>query len=189
MTLVAIVMIADIALAKVNFTDTYNMNRAYEEAGKDNYTGAIEFFDKEIKENPKNGYAYLGKAAILFEQKHYDEVITSINKSLRLLPKKDKARTAAAHLLWGQTLLATRDTVGALSEMSRAISIEPKFSDAYEKQGQVYYELKQYDLADGDYNKLVELNPADLMGYMGLGRNYQAKGQHDEDIQLFDKFR
>lgn len=186
-SLIALIVIAGSGMAKVDYTNTYNMYRAYEEAGKENYTEALSFFDKEIVENPKNGYAYLGKAAILFEQKHYDEVITSINKSLRLLPKKDKARTAAAHLLWGQTLLATRDTVGALSEMSRAISIEPKFSDAYEKQGQVYYELKQYDLADGDYNKLVELNPADLMGYMGLGRNNQAKGQHDEAIKLFDK--
>ena len=120
-SLIALIVIAGSGMAKVDYTNTYNMYRAYEEAGKENYTEALSFFDKEIVENPKNGYAYLGKAAILFEQKHYDEVITSINKSLRLLPKKDKARTAAAHLLLGQTLLATTDTVDGLSEMSRAI--------------------------------------------------------------------
>lgn len=87
-TLVAIIMIAGTALAKVNYTDTYNMNRAYEEAGKENYTGAIEFFDKEIKENPKNGYAHLGKAAIQFEQKHYDEAVTSIQKALPLIEER-----------------------------------------------------------------------------------------------------
>lgn len=175
------------ASAKDNFRETYNMNRAYEEGNKGNYTEALVFFDKELKEHPKNGYAHLGKAAIYFEQNHYDEVVSSINRALQLIPKNDKTLASRAHLLKGQTLLTTTDTVTALSEMTEAIRLDPKFTEAYEKRGQVYYEQKRYDLADADYNKLVELNPADLMGYMGLGRNLQDKNLHDEAIIQFDK--
>lgn len=173
--------------AKDRLFDSYNLNRAYEEGNKGNHTGALEFFDKELKEHPKNGYAHLGKAAIFFEQKQYDGVISSTDNALRLIPKKDKTMSARAHLLKGQTLLATADTISALSEMTEAIRLDPKFTDAYDKRGQVYYEQMKYDLADADYKKLIELNPADLMGYMGLGRNCQAKGQLDEAIRLFNK--
>ena len=62
-SLIALIVIAGSGMAKVDYTNTYNMYRAYEEAGKENYTEALSFFDKEIVENPKNGYAYLGKAA------------------------------------------------------------------------------------------------------------------------------
>ena len=187
LSLVLAIMTIGSAIAKESLIDTYNMNRAYEEGNKGNYTEALEFFDKELKEHPKNGYAHLGKAAIYFEQNHYDEVVSSLDRALRLIPKKDKIMASRAYLLKGQTLLTTTDTVAALTEMAEAIRLDPKFPEAYEKRGQVYYEQKRYDLADADYNKLMELNPADLMGYMGLGRNLQAKGQHDEAIQLFGK--
>lgn len=186
-TLLAVVLTIGVATAKESLLYTYNMNRAYEEGNKGNYIGALEFFDKELKEHPKNGYAYLGKAAIFFEQKQYDDVISSTDKALRLISKKDKTMSARAHLLKGQTLLATIDTIFALSEMTEAIRLDPKFTDAYDKRGQVYYEQNKYDLAGADYKKLIELNPADLMGYKGLGRNFQAKGQHDEAIRLFNK--
>ncbi|WP_305156462.1 tetratricopeptide repeat protein [uncultured Muribaculum sp.] len=185
--LLTVVLAIGIATAKESLLDTYNMNRAYEEGNKGNHAGALDFFDKELKEHPKNGYAHLGKAAIFFEQKQYDGVISSTDNALRLIPKKDKTMSARAHLLKGQTLLATADTVSALSEMTEAIRLEPKFTDAYDKRGQVYYEQMKYDLADADYKKLIELNSADLMGYMGLGRNCQAKGQLDEAIRLFNK--
>ena len=185
--LLTVVFTIGVATAKGSLLDTYNMNRAYEEGNKGNLTGALEFFDKELKEHPKNGYAHLGKAAIFFDQKQYDDVISSTDKALRLIPKKDKTMSARAHLLKGQTLLASADTVSALSEMAEAIRLDPKFTDAYDKRAQVYYEQMKYDLADADYKKLIELNPADLMGYMGLGRNCQAKGQLDEAIWLFNK--
>lgn len=149
--LLTVVLAIGVATAKESLLDTYNMNRAYEEGNKGNHTGALEFFDKELKEHPKNGYAHLGKAAIFFEQKQYDDVISSTDKALRLIPKKDKTMSARAHLLKGQTLLATADTISALSEMTEAIRLDPKFTDAYDKRGQVYYEQMKYDLADADY--------------------------------------
>lgn len=186
-TLLAVVSIIGVATAKKSLLETYNMNRAYEEGNNGKYTDALEFFDKELKEHPKNGYAHFGKALIFFEQNQYDEVISSTNKALGLIPKKDKKMTSRAHLLKGETLLATADTIQALSEMTEAIRLNPKFTDAYEKRGQVYFYQQEYDLADADYKKLVELNPADLIGYMGLGRNCQAKGQLDDAIGHFTK--
>lgn len=188
LTIVTILLTSCSASAKDNFRGSYNMNRAYEEASKGNNTEAIEFLNKEVKENPKNGYAYLGMATIYFEQNQYDEVFDALSKAYKNLPKKDKTSLTAYHLLKGKTLLATTDTISALSELALAEKLVPEsYPDIFETRGQVYYEQGKYDLADKNYRRLIQLNPGDEMGYMGLGRDAQAQNKHDEAITIFDK--
>lgn len=62
----------------------------------------------------------------------------------------------------------------------------PSYDKAYEKRAQIYYEQSKYDLADADYKQLIKLDEADVMGYMGLGRNYNAKKQWDAAIEQFN---
>ena len=50
--------------AKENYEETYNMVRAKEEGDKGNYAEAKEFYEKELKEHPDNGYAHLYLAVI-----------------------------------------------------------------------------------------------------------------------------
>ena len=71
-----------VAKPKESMTDSYIIQRAYEEGSKGNYDTALEYFDKEVKENPKNGFAYLGIAGVQFEKKHYDEVLNAVNKAI-----------------------------------------------------------------------------------------------------------
>lgn len=60
--LLAIIPLFMVAKPKESMMDTYNINRAYEEGSKGNYDEALEYFNKEIKDHPKNGFAYLGIA-------------------------------------------------------------------------------------------------------------------------------
>ena len=38
---------------------SYNLSRALEEAQRGNKQSAMEYFNKEVTDNPKNGYAYM----------------------------------------------------------------------------------------------------------------------------------
>lgn len=185
--LVILLSSVGISYAKDRLIDSYNLNRAYEEGDKGNKTEAMSFFDKELKEHPNNGYAYLGKAGIHYDQKQYDEAIQSLNMALKHLPKKDKISVSTAYCLRGKTLLSITDTIAALADFKTSISINPNFSDAYETRGKVYYEQGNLDLANADYLKLIELNPGNIMGYMGVGRNAQAQHKHSEAISQFDR--
>lgn len=173
--------------AKDRLIDSYNLNRAYEEGNKGNKTEALSFFDKELKEHPNNGYAHLGKAEIFYDQKQYDDAIQSLNMAMKLLPKKDKISVSATYHLRGKTLLAITDTVAALADLNTCISIDSSFSDGFETRGHVYYEQGNYELANADYLKLIELNPGNVMGYMGVGRNAQDQHKHSEAISQFDR--
>lgn len=185
--LLAIIPLLMVAKPKESMMDTYNINRAYEEGSKGNYDEALEYFNKKIKDHPKNGFAYLGIAGVQFEKKHYDEVLDAVNKAIRLLPKKQNTLLSSAYLLRGQTMLVIQDTVAAYSDMAKAISIDPTFADAYEKRGQLFYEQHRYEESNSDYAQLVNINPGSVMGYMGLGRNAQAQERYDYAISQYDK--
>lgn len=173
--------------AKESLSDSYNLNRAYEEGNKGNYSEAIEFFKKEIDEHPRNSYAYIGLAGVYYEQKKYDEAYSEVTTAFEFVPKKDKHLMAIAFMLKGDILLAITDTIGAIKDYDEALKLNPKFADVYEKRGQIYYELKNYDLSDADYHKLVELNPAYSPGYIGLGINANEQEKYDEAIKLYGK--
>ena len=174
-------------VAKENYLDSYNLNRAYEEGEKGNYTDAIEYFKKEIKEHPRNSLAYLGIGGIYYDQKKYDEAYKAVNDAIETAPKKDKHLLSTAYYYKGTILLATSDTVSALQNFEKAMSLDPKFADVFEKRGQLYYEQKKYDLSNADYAKLIELKPAYEMGYMGLGRNYNTQKNYDEALNQYNK--
>ena len=173
--------------AKENYLDSYNLKRAYEEGDKGNYTEAVDFFKKEIKEHPRNSWAYLGLAGIYYDQKKYDEAYTAINDAIETAPKKDKHLLSTAYYYKGTVLLATADTVAALNDLEKSISLDPKFWDVYEKRGEIYFNQKKYDLSDNDFSKLIELKPAYERGYMGLGRNAFKRGNYEEALKNYNK--
>ena len=70
--------------------DTYNYTRGVEAIQQENYKEALEYLNKEIEENPKNGYAYAWIAAIRENYQEYGRAITALDLALKYLPKKTK---------------------------------------------------------------------------------------------------
>lgn len=173
--------------AKENLLNSYNLNRAYEEVGKGNYEDAVEFFKKEIKEHPKNVWAYTGLGTIYGEQSKYDDAYENFMSAIKYCPKKEKEALSVAYMCKGFLLLQVGDTIPALNDLELALTLNPEVSEIYERRGQVFYEQQNYDLSDKDYYKLVEMNPMDVMGYMGLGRNAFERGNFDEALRNYNK--
>jgi len=150
---------------------SYNFSRALEEAQKGNKADALDFFQKEVAENPDNGYAYLSMAVLQADAEDYSSAMTSIEKAIKKLPKKDKEWTSRAYASRAHLYTIAGDTISALADFAQAIKINPKDADIYETLGQLFYELKRYNDADAAYRKIIELNPTSVMGYMGIGRH------------------
>ena len=165
---------------------SYNYLRGVEAIQLQNNTEALEYLNKEIEGNPKNGYAYSWIAMIHGQQKEYGLAITAANLSIKHLPKKDSEYLYFAYQTRAHIYVEIEDTIAAISDYTTAIKILPEEEDAYEKRAQIYYEQKKYDLADSDYKKLIELNRGGVMGYMGIGRNRNAQKLWDDAIIQFD---
>jgi clan AA aspartic protease (TIGR02281 family) len=74
----------------------------------------------------------------------------------------------------------------AIEQLSECVELQPENTEAYEQRAQLYYEQEQYELADKDYERLIELDRGGVMGYMGIGRNAVAQGKYNEAIKQFD---
>lgn len=170
---------------KVKRPDSYNYQRGVEAIQKDNTEEALEYLNKEVSENPKNGYAYSWIAMVRCYKEEYGRALTAADLALKNLPKKDKEYIYFAYETRARIYCELEDTIKALADYTSAIKISPEEDDAYEKRAQIYYEQKKYDLADADYRQLIKLDQGGVMGYMGIGRNRNAQKIWDEAIEQF----
>ena len=76
--------------SKVKRPDSYNYQRGVEAIQKENSEEALEYLNKEIKDNPKNGYAFSWIAMVRCHQEEYGRALTAADLALKNLPKKDK---------------------------------------------------------------------------------------------------
>ena len=166
--------------------DSYNYQRGIEAIQEEKMGDALEYFNKDIGENPKSGYPYMWVSYIYLAHEEYGKALDAANMAVKLLPKKDTEYLTFAYGYRSKTYLCLGDTVKALADCTAAFKVDPKNTDTYNDRAQIYYEQGRYDLADADYRKMTELKPGDVMGYMGLGRNANAQKRWEEAIKQFD---
>ena len=95
--LILLVMLGVTTLANadnVKRPDTYNYNRGLEEMSNGNQEEALDYFNKELGENPKNGYALSCVAMIRYSHEEYGKALTAVDLALKNLPKKDAVMVA-----------------------------------------------------------------------------------------------
>ena len=166
--------------------ESYNYQRGLEAMQNEKIEESLDYFDKEVKENPKNGYAYSWIALLRNQQEEYGRALSAADLAVKYLPKKDAEYVVFAYATRADIYLHLEDTVKALTDYSYAIKNYPDQSSLYERRAQVYYEQRKYDLADLDYKKMIELKPGDVMGYMGLGRNANEQKRWQDAIAQYD---
>ena len=166
--------------------ESYNYTRGLEALQKENTEEALDYFNKEINDNPKNGYAFVWIAMLRDYQEEYGRALTAVDRAIRLLPKKDKEYRCFAYKTRASIYTNLDQVDKALQDYASAIKEEPNNEDAYEKRAQLYFTQNEYALADHDYKRLIELNQGSVMGYMGIGRNSNAQNNFEKAITQFD---
>lgn len=166
--------------------DTYAYTRGVEAYTEDKHSDAIEWFEKELKDHPDNGYAYLYLGTIYGSNEENGRALNALDKARKLLPKKDNVWRAIETASRAKLYLNMEDTVKALAEMADAIKLDPENTKYLRDRSDVYFEQKRYDDADADYRRMIALEPGDVVGYMGIGRNAKEQQRWDDAIQQFD---
>ncbi len=68
----------------------------------------------------------------------------------------------------------------AISDLNKALEINPRLALAYFTRGLSYAAKGQHDQAISDYNKALEINPRDALAYNNRGLAYLRNGQYDK---------
>lgn len=166
--------------------ESYNYMRGVEAVQNQQIQEALDYFNKDLSENPKNGYSFSWIAMIRLHNEEYGKALTAADLALKFLPKKDAEYLIFAYSTRAGIYLNLEDTIKALDDYTIAIKIKPNEESLYEKRAQIYFEQQKFDLSDADYRKMIDLKPGEVMGYMGLGRNALRQHKIDDAINQFN---
>ena len=166
--------------------DTYAYTRGVEAYNEEKYADAFDWFNRELSEHPDNGYAYVYICFLRYGNQEYGKALSAVDNALKKLPKKDKEWRSLSFASRAEVYTAMGDTVKAMKDLSEAIQINPAKARFYNTRAQLNYELKNYALADADYQKMIDIDRGDIMGYMGMGRNANAQERWNDAVTQFD---
>jgi len=149
------------------------------------YSEAIEILDKVIQKNPKNATAFYLRADSKFFNRDFKGSMMDYDKTIILTPnavgiEKVYNNRGVLHSYLGEN-------EKALSDYTKAISINPKYADSYNGRGNIYLHRGELEKALADYNKSIELNPTSMPSYDGRASIHFFKGDFDKSLADLDK--
>lgn len=116
---------------------------------------------------------------IFMARKMYREAVDAYNSGA-----KDSAVLAnKTGIAWHQLL----DLGQARRHYERALKIDPKYSEAVNNLGTVYYAQKSYRKAVGQYNKALKLAPNSASIYSNLGTAQFARRKYKQASEAYEK--
>ncbi len=183
--LVCVTLAVD-AKVVVGEPDSYNYNRGVEAFYKHDLDEALKYLNKEVKDNPNNGYAYSWIASIEYSKEEYGRALTAADKAVKLIPKKDREFRVFALGTRGNIYQKLGQKELAIQDYGQMIKEFPDELNAYDDRGCLYGELGQYDLAEKDFRKMISLDQGNVLGYMGLGTTAIEQERYEDAVDLFD---
>jgi clan AA aspartic protease (TIGR02281 family) len=162
--------------------ESYNYQRGIELIKSDQVDEGIRFLEKELQQNPKNGYADAWLAAAYSEKKEKGTALHFIEEALKHLPKSDKYYRAWSYSVKGRLYLEMADTTQALSCFTQAIKTEPQNEEWYEYRGFLYRDMKLWEKSDADFRQYIKLTPGLIQGNLYLGRNLFLQKKYEEAL-------
>lgn len=97
--------------------------------------------------------------------------------------------TAEDHYYAGIDFLGEGKIEEAIAEYQRALEIDPKFSDALHGLAQAYHARQDFDRAIEAAQRIVALDPEDILAWTAISRAYQRKGMVPEAEEAGNKAR
>ena len=186
LTLLLLAVCAIVVCAKEPQQPTsYNYQRGVEAVNNgDNEEGEMYLLE-ELKENPKNGYAFAWLASIENQKDELGNAIAMLNKALQYLPKADKYYRAWSYAALANVYLQLNDTTAALDYLNSAVKTEPSNSEWWERRGCLYMLTRQYDKALADFQKITQMNPGLVQGQLLMAHVYYEQKRYQEALDLY----
>ncbi|MDZ8091571.1 MAG: tetratricopeptide repeat protein [Nostoc sp. DedQUE05] len=145
---------------------------------------AIDTAIKIQSQNPnqtKNPILYNNKVTVLRELKRYREAEAAINEAIDLNPR------AAFFSNRGVLYQDQKKWDLALDDFSKAITINPQYTTAYNLRGGLYETQGKWNLALDDYTKAITINPQDATVYNLRGNLYKKYKKWDLALDDYTK--
>ncbi|MGR3279157.1 tetratricopeptide repeat-containing S1 family peptidase [Acaryochloris marina NIES-2412] len=145
------------------------------------YEAALRAIDRAIQQQPNNANWHNERWFVLSELERYREALKSINRALEL------SERAAFYTNRGVTFKDMKEYPKALSDLSKAIEINPNDALAYTNRGATFNDMKEYPKALDDLSKAIEINPNLADAYINRGNAFNATKEYSKALNAYNK--
>jgi tetratricopeptide (TPR) repeat protein len=150
---------------------------------------AIAFFSEEVKRHPESFDARLGLGKALLQQGCADvsdtiawkDAIIQLEAAATLSPRDNvSALLSEAYLQRAHVLLSSKDSIGALDALSRAIERNNRAIEPINLAGIIYFRMGETDKAQALFAKATALDSVNPAARFNLGMVYWQAGRIDD---------
>jgi len=141
---------------------------------------ALEIYDQEIKDNPKNATAWFYKAELTANR---TEALSAYEKVIEL----NGSMKVEALITKGNILLNLGKSDEAIAAVDKAIQLDSKNFQAWEEMALVYHVLGKYNESLTAYEKLTEIKPENALVWKGKGDALKALDRQSEADAAYAK--
>ncbi len=159
---------------------SYNLGIAY--FNDQDYTKALQQFDKIIAALPGFEKPYYGRALILYRKKEYAKAKSDFEKVIKFNPNDYKP-----YYYLGKISINLKQYNDAQKYLKKAAEINPDFSKIYVELGNISFDQKKYRGAIPQYRKALELDPEDIGALQKQGESYYRTQVYYSAYSQFQK--
>jgi tetratricopeptide (TPR) repeat protein len=126
---------------------------------------------EQVSVTSTDGLEIEDHTASIFDTSHTSPATISVQELSHTIP-----RGALKQFNQATTCRRKGDFQGAIEHLNQAIAIDPQFWAAINDLGSVYFYLNKLDLAIPQFQKVIDMNPDQAIGYANLANAYLHKG-------------
>ena len=130
--------------------------------------------------NPLNAMLLTNLGTIQRRQGKYSEALTSYTAAMGIAPESVTLLSARAELF-----IEMNQPENALTDYATIIRIDENNDDALYRRGLLYLQMKNYGLAQADFEKILAINPRTYYGRVGIASLCKLKGEYDEAERIY----
>ncbi|MFA5296812.1 MAG: tetratricopeptide repeat protein [Lutibacter sp.] len=166
---------------------SYNFETAEKAFQQKDFDKALDYFSREISDNPKGAMSYYYKAIIYNLQNKNSFALSNVNNAIKYFLSKDKILLSWSHILKGDIYLKIDNLEKTFEEYEIALKLTPDEATIYIYRAQIYFDLKEYKKAEEDYKLALVKDESLVVAWAGLGRNYLSEKKYSEAEKILNK--
>ena len=161
------------------FAQSENYKTAYEAYKNGESKKALEYFEKDVNENPNSAYGHYYLSILNIIEEKLDLAENHIDKAILYFPESSSTMRSKSYAIKGDIAYKHNNIDNTFNYYALAIELRPNEIDLYLDRGQYYFELDKLDKAEADFKAILTLDSKNIYAYGGLGRNYLKEKRYD----------